>query len=199
MAYEDIWIGVLKFTIGTGIAGFVARSLFSQYLARDIECFKMQLVTTHSVEMERLKAALHAEGTVHERLHERRLLIIEEAYARLAAADLAFGFALAPLGWAITKENRRQQFSEAMEKGKAFFEYFQGKRIYFEDGLCVLVDQMDVPFSRAAAELDTLAEYGEASERPPYKSWSDFRNAIGPLRRQLESLAREILGVSKGS
>ncbi len=199
MSYLDAWIGVLKFAIGTGIAGFVARSLFGQYLTRDIERFKVELATRHSQEIERLKADLHAEETVHERLHERRLLVIDEAYARLAAADIAFRLALAPQGWGVVDENRQDQLSGAKDKAKAFIQYFEGKRIYFDDGLCALVDKMDLSFSRATARLSTLAEPGEADEQLRYKSWSDFTNTIGPLRHQLENRAREILGVSKPS
>ena len=117
----------MKFAVGSGIAAFVARSLFSQYLTRDIERFKMQLTTTHSAEIERLKAELSAEESVHDRLHERRLLIIEEAYGRLAAADIAFRLAFAPPGWAATNESRQEQFSEAREKARAFIQYFEGK------------------------------------------------------------------------
>jgi hypothetical protein len=198
VSYLDAWIGVLKFAIGTGIAGFVARSLFSQYLTRDIERFKVELATRHSQEIEQLKADLHAEETVHERLHERRLVVIDEAYARLAAADIAFRLALAPQGWGVVDENR-QDLSGAKDKAKAFIQYFEGKRIYFDDGLCELVDKMDVSFSRATAGLSALAESGEADQQLKYKSWSEFTNTIGPLRQQLENRAREILGVSKRS
>jgi hypothetical protein len=134
---------------------------------------------------------------VRDRLHERRLLIIEEAYSRLASADISFRHALAPHGWAITDENRQEQFSEAKEKADSFLQYFEGKRIYFDDDLCTLVDGMDVSFSRATAELSTIVKFGQPNERLSHKSWDEFSNAIGPLRRQLENRAREILRASR--
>jgi hypothetical protein len=47
-----------------------------------------------------------------------------------AIADIAFRLALAPIGWAITDENRQEQLSGAVEKAKSFFQYFDGKRVY---------------------------------------------------------------------
>jgi hypothetical protein len=182
-------------------AAWLVKTLISNRLVRDADEFRTRLKADADAEIERLKNSLQMVALEHQvrfsKLHERRLLIIEEVYARLASADIAFRLTLAPQCWAVTNENRKGELSEATGKAKDFFEYFEGKRIYFDDDLCALVDQMDVSFSRATAELNTLAEFGDPNERLPYKSWSDFTKAIGPLRRQLENRTREILGVSK--
>lgn len=70
-----------------GVLGFLAKSLISQFLAKDIERFKSSLIQASSSATEELKHQLnltaHEHGVRFARLHEKQAHVIETIYAKL--------------------------------------------------------------------------------------------------------------------
>src|SRR5258706_3765597 len=75
------------------VLGWLARSLGSQLLAKDLEQFKASLAAASSAATERLKHDLQVAALEHEvrfsKLHERQAEVIAEAYALLVEAHWA--------------------------------------------------------------------------------------------------------------
>lgn len=198
----ELWKGILAVAAGSGvligILAFVVRSLFLHFLSHDLEAHKAKLTGENALALERFKAELSAAAFAREKLHEKRLQVIAELYERLATADAAFRGFLAPLQLG-GKEEHRKQVIEALGKVSDFLNYFDGKRIYFDACLCSLLDAMEEPFRRAVAEFApyflTSAPDIAASGVQWEKARQEFMGKVPKLRAEIETRAREMLGV----
>ena len=97
------------------------------------------------------------------------------------------------------REEHRQQVIAALEKADEFFSYFEGKRIYFDTQLCALIDAMDVAFRRASAALSPLFHGDQPLGETWNDAWKEFMATVPPLRGEIETRARDMLGVSKSA
>jgi len=177
--------------------GFIARSAFLHFLSHDLETHKAKLTADNALVLERFKAELHATAFKYERLHEERLRIFAELYRLLADADKAYRDFLRPIQVGGRQEHR-QAMLDGLKKAQDFLSYFEGKRIYFDINLCALIDALEVAFRRALVMLGPLL--ASDNDKPIGKAWPDawkeFMDTVPPLRREIETRARELLGVS---
>jgi hypothetical protein len=199
MTHSDFWLWLLKFTIGTGVAGYVVRSLFSLWIARDIEKYKAALATEHSVAIERLKADLRAAAFEHEtrfvRLHEKRVEIIAELYKKLAITEDAFQDVLHPIQ-AGSREQHDQRIREAQVDAMKFFAFFNENRVFLDDQLCGLILTLKEKLRRISAEFAGAFGFGTSPTGDQWKeAWKLFSADVPQLRAEIESRVRQMLGV----
>jgi hypothetical protein len=178
--------------------GFIARNVFVHFLSHDLESHKAKVAADNALALEQFKAQLGKAAFEYERLHERRFVVLERLYGRLCDAHLAFVEILAPflVGDTVEHENR---VKVADEKARMFFRYFNSKRIYFDEKLCRIIDEMTEPFARASAEASGNLGYGHLmrSKPVPDEVRKAFNEKVGPLQRELVARARILLGVSE--
>jgi hypothetical protein len=196
---SDFWLSLLKFAIGTGVVGYIARSLFTQLLTRDVERYKAALTAAHSVEIERLKADLRAVAFEHEtrfaRLHERRIEIVSELYKKLAIAEDAFQDVLHPIQ-AGTSDDHNRRIRKAGGQATEFFTFFNENRVFLDDRLCGLILTLKEKLRRISAEFAGAFDLMEGA--PTGEQWSDawklFSTDVPPLRSEIERRVREMFG-----
>jgi hypothetical protein len=196
----DLWKSILTFTLGSGILitvlGFIARSAFLHFLSHDLETHKAKLAADNALALEQFKAQLRAAAFERERLHEERLRLIAALYEKLATAYSDFQGFLAPLQFG-GREDHRKRVQAAIGKAADFFEYFEGRRIFFDTELCRLIDELQEAFRRASAEMTPLFTSNEPLGKTWNDAWKEFTDTVPPLRREIEKRARRILGVTE--
>lgn len=199
MTHLDLWLWVLKFTIGTGVAGYVVRSLIGLWITRDIEQYKTSLATEHSVAVERLKADLRAAAFEHEtrfaRLHEKRVEIIAELYKKLAITEDAFQDVLHPIQTG-TRDDHDRRIREAQVLAVNFFQFFNENRVFLDDKLCGLILTLKEKLRRISAEFVSAFGFSEASLPADQwkEAWKLFSTDVPPLRTEIEGRVRQMLG-----
>ena len=119
---------------------------------------------------------------------------MEELYARLVRAHEAFAVWLHPLqfGGDSAREERRKR---AGELANGFMEYFCDKRIYFEEGLCAIIDEAIAELKKAWVVMDAyppgMPERGEQWS----KTWERFAGLLPPIIQRVERQFRDLAGV----
>ena len=194
VGYAEIFADVAKFAVGMAVIGFVARSVFSQFLSRDLERYKANLLAEHNREMERLKAEIRTNAFEHEtrfaRLHDKRLEVVAELYKLLVHTNVAFVTWIAPLSSAsLTMEEKRKVAEDA---ANSFFAFFDENQIYLDEELCALIVRLRDSFRLAWANFNIKPCPTEWT-----KVWEQFQSEIPPLRIEIEKRVRIMLGVNR--
>ncbi len=190
------WLGeISKFTVVMAVLGFVARSLWSRVLSRDLEAYKAKLLAEHSQEIEHLKADIRAAAFESEtrfvRLHDKRVKIIAELYKLLARTAVAFESWMAPLSFGT--ETMEEKARSATDAANAFFAFFDENQIYLDVALCDLILRLRDAFRRAWADFG--AGFNTPKGRQWVEVWQKFQSEIPPLRTEIEGRVRVMLGV----
>jgi hypothetical protein len=201
------WLAVFEnigmFAIGSGLLVWLFRSLISQALARDIEGHKVKLATEHSVAIEQLKADLRAAAFEHEtrfaRLHERRVEILAELYKKLAITEDSFGDVLHPVQWG-SREDHNKRIRDAQVGAIKFFEFFNENRVFLDEDVCDLIITLREKLRQISAAF--AGAFGYEGMTPDAKEWLETRKVflaeVPPLRKQIDSRVRKMLGVLPG-
>jgi len=99
--------------------------------------------------LERYRAALRENEFRFSRLHERRLDVIAELYAKLVRAQAAFGLFMYPDQ--SNQAQQRQRRRDTVEAWNAFGEFFGLKRIWLDKDLCDDIDSLNEKYREAFA------------------------------------------------
>ncbi|MGH9680998.1 MAG: hypothetical protein ACRD4Y_13705, partial [Candidatus Acidiferrales bacterium] len=128
-------LNLLKEWGGQGLflaaVAWVARTVVSRLLDRDIEGFKAKLKADADIEIERLKSSLEIAAREHEirfsRLHARRAEVIDELYKFLVEAP-------GP-AWTYVLGNPRDltQHHAARNKALELYRFIEVNRLYLSD------------------------------------------------------------------
>jgi hypothetical protein len=193
MGTGEILTELIKFGIGAGLLTFLAKSLWAQFLSRDIESYKAKLQAQHSREIEELKADIRTVAFEHEtrfaRLHDERVRVIVELYKKLARTDVAFRLWIAPL----SSGNDPLAGEKAAAAANDLFEYFDENQIYFDPKFCADTVTLRLAFRRAWANFGSG---GKPDPKDWLETWEEFERVVPPLRAEIEEQIRKILGVS---
>ena len=200
------WLSVVEnigaFAIASGLLVWLVKSLTKQFLARDLETFKADLRRAHAVEIERLKSDLRADSFEHEtrfaRLHETRAEIVAELYKLLVQAEDAISKPLGDIQPAEREEQERL-FREAGSKTSELMRFFEERRIYFDEGLCRLMDKLMFNFQQAWLHGSPYVERTPERKEKTQQNLDALADAIPLIRRSIETLMREMLGVGMKS
>jgi hypothetical protein len=129
------WGGIL---IGSSVLGYVFRSLWSQWLSRDIEEYKAQLRHQSDLEIERFKGELQRVAFEHQtrysRLHEKRADALEELFKRMVKANDAFATRFRAVHFA-GEPSIEEQTKLAGEAANAFLDWFAQNRLFIDNSI----------------------------------------------------------------
>ena len=187
------------------VMGWLAKSLITHLLDKDIGSYKLTLQTEKNAEIEKLKHDLDRVINEHkvrfEKLHERRDMVIATLYSRIVefyqAIDRFVDFAILLDQDGIEKES--QLLWKAVD---SFKNYSEKNRIYFSEEICERLDSLYKAADKPTSSLMIAAEYSEIDkegDKTLIESWQEARDAlegdVKKIRETLESDFRALLGV----
>jgi hypothetical protein len=190
------------------VLGFLARSLISQLLAKDLRQFETKLSQASVVAAEELKHRFsmiaHEHNVRFSRLHEKQAQVLEEIYAKLL--DFEDASAAMTLANNDTPENLLEfALRRAEDAGRELAQYIRKHEIYLPVAvsaqLQVLLDRVTSLLSSCSFNLlsKKLANDGKPELFPETKeAWTAVHQYLeheAPLvRRALEADFRKRLG-----
>ena len=182
------------------VIGFVAKSIFTQLMSRDIEKYK----SNREAELEKFKANLQKSAFEHQTryqsLHIKRAEVIAELYRFLVQAERAAISLANPvqLGGEPSFSEKR---AEAYKSGKTLHDFFEQNRIYFKQEICErvssFIDGLYNALNKFNIVIDSLENQRGGLERLEYwqKVWEKLTKELPPIKAEIEKEFREILGL----
>jgi hypothetical protein len=193
---------VLKILGGSAIlvtaVAWLARSLISQLLSKDIEGHKNKLKAESDRELARLTADLQVtaarERTKFDLLHQRRAEVVAKVYALLARTHHAARHFARPMEWS-TEPSKQEKFDTLAKVGNELGACFNENRIFFPETTC---DQLDSLYRKILLTTQTMMDDLNSDDGRGTQSWSNAWKAVDqevpPMLKRLETEFRAILG-----
>ena len=188
-----------------GAMAWLARSVITQLLSRDLEKFKTNLQAETRQELIRLQSSLQLVEIEHQvrfsRLHDRQVDIMSEMYSLLVLLHRAASTFVRyyQSDEAQTKDEHIRQLWDAADK---FNEYFEKHRIYFTKDVCSKIDGLNNTLSEACSMLVFFFQEASAIKVTDNQIWDIWNRAMDTIESEvpkikelLEQSFRELLGV----
>jgi len=175
--------------------GYLGQRAIDGYVSGRIEAYKGELqriASEHSIRFQRL--------------HSERAEVIKEFYAKLAVLDDTLYSTLRGFQ-AVGEPPLTEKVSRLAEQFNSLRDYFLPRRIFFDEDLCKLIDQIfdiakDIFFDITTYKVDpTDIEYRYNREvlKERHEFWDKGRAAhskeFAELKSKLEAQFRDLLGI----
>ena len=211
----DAWESILLVFGGNAlllvVLGWLARSLGSQFLAKDLEKFKTELSAASSATTEQVKHDLQRAALEHQvrfsKLHERRAEVIAELYGLLVEAHWASQSFISLAEWS-GEPSKQEKYVTAMNKVADFYRFFDKNRIYLPEPLCQQLEQFLKNIRSKIIEFGVYVTH-DSGHGPAHftkekmdvwiKAHEYFDKEVPGARSALETELRGILGASAQS
>lgn len=211
----DMWQSLLLVVGGNAVLllvlGWLARSLGSQFLAKDLEQYKANLAATSTSVTERLKHELQIAASERQvtfaKLHERRADVVAQAYGLLVEAHWASQSFVSEMEWA-GEPPKQEKYATAMNKSAEFYRYFDKNRIWLPEALCAQLETFLRSMRREVIGFGVYASKEDAHLpdhvlEKKYDAWTKaaehFDTEIPKARAALEAELRAIVGAAERS
>ena len=191
------WYGLvgqlLTSTVVVAVVAFVAKSVISQWMARNIEGFKAALSAESARSIEELRFNLQSEAQrqqiVFGSLHTRRAEVIAELYGKLYELDRAVHFVLGEQwfreirddtdrrfgppkepytmrpGYEVLSPEEKKHVDDLRHAVSDFYQFYGRLRIYFTPEACSLLDRFGALASFLASNYHNIA-YKDKDGKP---------------------------------
>lgn len=189
-----------------GVLGWLARSLFGQLIAKDLERFKSELANASITAAERLKHELRLVAQEHQvlvsKLHEKRAQVVADVYGLLVEAQWAAQDFVSPVEL-VGEPSKRDKYVTAMNKAAEFYRCFDKNRIYLPQSLCEKLDEFIEAMRTKVIGFGAYVRLEESSMTDhtldkKYEAWDQaseyFNSEIPRARIALEQELRAIIG-----
>jgi len=198
---------IFGITIGSCVVlmptlAWLTKTIINHFLSKDIEIYKKTIEFESAKEIERLRSSLQITANEHEikfnKLHEKRAVIIEEAYQLLVALEQSLNQLNWPLGTnRIDAKKQRTELNN--EQWRAFYKFFERNRLYFSVESCNGIDSV---LKRADDMItDWVLVTNSPSESTPQtfqeweKRWRGELDLIRKFKCSIEKDFQKILGL----
>jgi hypothetical protein len=204
--WQTIAVAVGGNAIVLAVLGWLAKSLVTGLLQKDMEQFKSALVAETESSIEKLRHQLSLVATEHQvrfsKLHETRAEVIAELYSLLVEAHWAGSSFASPMEW-VGEPSKKEKYETALNASAKFYRYFEKKKIYLPKDLC---DQLDAFVRDIRSKSIGLGVYfSQPGEYLPdhvekqkvetwHNSWRHFDEQVPLAKEALEEELRSILG-----
>lgn len=221
----DIWQVMLVAlggpTILIGAISFLAKSLISQWLTKEIKSheailnrdstrFELELKSKYDAATEGIRSELQRQASDHQiryvRLHEKRADVIADVYARFVDAYRKLESLVAPLQY-VGEPSRMDKLEAAERSTLDFFSFLDRHRIFLPSDLCNDLEGIATSMRRIQMTLgqhlqahpDSLPlEILRNMQQDQIKMWEQVRTTEFPeSRAKLERQFRALLGDSQ--
>jgi hypothetical protein len=179
-------------------AAWLAKSLVSHFLKKDVETYKAQLQFDQSLMMEKFRADLEKVSLEHQvkfsKLHEKRAEVIAELYSLIVLANDAIESCLEAFQ---AKKKQASLANTATQRGDELANHITFNKIYFSLALSRELDELSVCLIDAAISYKFYCE-----DSPKKESWENIESLLSEATidassalRIAEAEFRELLGV----
>lgn len=204
------------FTIGTSIIvstiAFLGKKILDQFLKRDLEKFKNQLIVENEKaklefekQVENYKATLNLFNSKQIKLYSKQASIIETLYKYLTDVHWKM-LDMTALFRNVTGKDDQTISAEELDKvqvtaeaGNLFFEFYRNNKIYFSQETCELIESIQNQLRETHSDYSFKYLYGLPPSEMTYemakKANEKVREDIPKLLTKLENDFRECLGV----
>ena len=204
------------FTIGTSIIvstiAFLGKKILDQFLKRDLEKFKNQLIVENEKaklefekQVENYKATLNLFNSKQIKLYSKQASIIETLYKYLPDVHWKM-LDMTALFRNVTGKDDQTISAEELDKvqvtveaGNLFFEFYRNNKIYFSQETCELIESIKNQLRETHSDYSFKYVYGLPPSEMTYemakKANEKVREDIPKLLTKLENDFRECLGV----
>jgi hypothetical protein len=206
MDYLLLFQNLGSFLIGSGVIGFVAKSLFEHSMDKGLATYKLQLDKQAEAYKHELQLITQQHKIQYSKLHVDRAEVINQLYQKLVAMESAMQSYMSPINLSpqLTREERQKVAGVAAQE---FFGYFHKSEIFFDPSICQLIDEMSKQYALAWSEFTS---YDDQASRDAAASDAEFRKErikvfksafailsekIPPIKQKLEYEFRVLLGV----
>ena len=208
MSIHDLLRGLGIFTTGsivvTSVIGFIAKSIFNNWLDKNMEQYKLKIQSDNEL----FKSELHAKATEHQvkysKLHEDRVIAIKELYKRLVNMESSLAILVSRVEY-HGEDGKPEKARRFAENFNLAFDYYRVNKIYFSEDTCTIIDSLieglrDIWDDFVIYDLQNgLSKILEESmeQRKIWKQCSEkMINEVPVIKKDLENEFRELLGVS---
>jgi hypothetical protein len=196
-------------SVALAAVAWLARSIVTHWLSKDVEAYKTRLKADSDVALERVRSELQIiaarRSVEYSRIHEKRLEIISALAGKINAFHERVSAYVAVFEWAggPSKEERRKVAFEAFAE---FDEYFRPRRFFFPKHTVKKIEDFRAGLHKISIDFMLFVEQGrEFRQHHPNKDdidiWtkaSDYTSQEAPkLLAQLEDDFRQILGIEE--
>lgn len=204
------------FTIGTSIIVsaivFLGKKILDQFLKRDLEKFKNQLIVENEKaklefekQVENYKATLNLFNSKQIKLYSKQASIIETLYKYLTDVQWKM-LDMTALFRNVTGKDDQTITAEELDRvqitaeaGNMFFEFYRNNKIYFNQETCELIESIQNQLRESHSDYSFKYVYGLPPSEMTYdmakKANEKVREDIPKLLTTLENDFRECLGV----
>lgn len=165
-----------------------------------------QIDSASQKRLEEFRHTLSLMSTKGIKLHEKRLLVIEDLYGKLVELETAMLWLTSPLKFVFGNpaEYENGLLKNAAESYSAFAVFFEKNKIYFTTVLCLDIEKIRNTFNEAMINYNEhkLFEKDEvdrktyiAARQKMLDAFKTVKEIIPKLRHSLESDFRKILAV----
>jgi len=210
MTGTELWksIAAIAFS-GAGLIAvfaFIARSMFEHYLsarleshkdtlAHALETHKAKLAADNALALEKFKAELQAAAFEHQTqfsyLHQERGKVIAELYRLLSNVESAIR--VIDINMQANLSPRGDALADASQARDSFSQYFDVNRIYFDESLCSIIEQLS--WHHLEAWLTSASTHLREVTQEDRDSFSQVLFKISETRKEIEKRVRQMLGV----
>jgi hypothetical protein len=188
-----------------GAMAWLARSIITHVLSKDIEKHKINLQAESQKELVRLQSSLQLVEFEHQvlfsQLHERKVNIIGEMYSRLVGLHRSAS-AFVKYYQSVEEEKKKDYLQQLWNAADRHNDYFDKNRIFFQEELCLKIDDFNDKLSDACSKLAFFFQEAKAIKVSDEQIWEEWNNAmktmenkVPVIKQLLEQSFREELGV----
>ena len=205
----DTWGTILQ-TIGLGgvgmaTVGWLVKTIVNSLLSKDVETFKANLIAQNSRENERFKHELQRNLLEHQAkfnlLHQERAQKVAELYRKLAISDNLLQNFVSAFG---NLEQKRTEIQDQLCKSlQELYDFFDPNMIYLNPSICEKIEIFLKKTNSIRVDFDTVLNFQPEDEeyKTRTRSWHEItkkaKEEVSPIRKELENLFRELLGVNQ--
>jgi hypothetical protein len=204
------------FAIGTSIIvstiAFLGKKILDQFLKRDLEKFKNQLIVENEKaklefekQVENYKATLNLFNSKQIKLYSKQASIIETLYKYLTDVHWKM-LDMTALFRNVTGKDDQTISAEELDRvqvtaeaGNLFFEFYRNNKIYFSQETCELIESIQNQLRETHSDYSFKYVYGLPPSEMTYEMAKNanekVREDIPKLLTKLENDFRECLGV----
>jgi len=196
---------------GTAVAvaavAWLARSIVTQWLSKDVEAYKTRLKAESDVALERVRSDLQIAAARRSiefsRIHEKRLEIISELAGKISAFHERVSAYVSTWEWAgaPSKEERRKLVRDALAE---LNKYFIPRRFFLPKRTIEKIDAFRAGLYKISTDFRFFVEQGRDFKHDPMKDMDIWTQASAytakeapKLIAELEDDFRKILGIEQ--
>lgn len=207
--WSDVLANVSVYALLIGAASWVAKALGEHFLKMRFRAYEKEL-ESKSIEfkaqlersLEQFRAELQLANTKDSRLHEKRMLVLENLYQKIVSLNAALKEMTATLKFirADADQEEDERIKMASQAYDAFLKYYTENKIFFSLESCGQLDALRNSYFDSMQKY-SASEYliGSDNFRPDFGkaqlASEIVRKSIPIVMRNIEKDFRELLGV----